>query len=188
MKKAIKICFENQHLIEKAKQNDRLAQKTLYECYSPAMLSVCRLYISDLHFAEDVLVKAFFKILTHLHQYQEQNHFYAWIRRIVVNECLDFLRSNLQKNRFSQWSDIYDSLDENIENHYLDQEEEIQKFIDELPSGCRAVFNLYVFEDYSHTQIAEALNISVGTSKSQLAYAKKILKEKVENRKIITNI
>ena len=70
-------------LIQKAKQQDRLAQKQLYDQYAASLLSVCRLYISDAHFAEDVLLRAFFKILTHIDSYQEQEHFYAWMRRIT---------------------------------------------------------------------------------------------------------
>lgn len=178
MSQTINIQLESKYLVDKAKGNDRLAQKQLYEAYSPAMLSVCRLYINDLHFAEDVLLKAFFKIFTNLKSYSEENHLYAWMRKIVVNECIDFLRSKTQKITFSDWDDTYDSLDD-ISSEGLFVEEQIQSFIDELPEGCRMVFNLYVFEDYGHQQIAEELDISVGTSKSQLAYAKKILKAKL---------
>lgn len=186
MKKVIKIHFENQKIIEKAKQNDRLAQKQLYESYAPAMLSVCMLYINDLHFAEDVLLKSFFKIFTHLKNYQEQHHFYAWIRRIVVNECIDFLKSKMQKMSFSELKNDYDEADLWYEDELLN-EDELQSLIDELPEGCRAIFNLYVFEDYSHNQICEELNISLGTSKSQLSYAKKILKQKIEKQQTLKN-
>ena len=99
-------------LIEKAQRNDRLAQKQLYDQYAPALLSVCRLYISDLQFAEDALLKAFFKIFTSLSKYEEQEHFYAWMRRIAVNECIDFLKSKAQKLSFTDWSDTYDTIDE----------------------------------------------------------------------------
>lgn len=188
MQKNVTLHIENQQLIENAKKNNRLAQKRLYELYSPAMLHVCRLYINDLHFAEDVLLKSFFKIFTNLNLYKEQNHFYAWIRRIVVNECLDFLKNKNQKIQFTEWTEFYDEIDESIENELLTEEKIVQTFIDELPSGARAVFNLYVFEDYSHQQISEELKISVGTSKSQLAYAKKMLKQKVKNNKSKQNI
>lgn len=188
MQKNITLHIENQQLIEKAKQNNRLAQKQLYELYSSAMLSVCRLYINDLHFAEDVLLKSFFKIFTNLHLYKEQNHFYAWIRRIVVNECLDFLRNKKQKIQFTEWTEKYDEIDEDVENQLLTEEKIVQTFIDELPSGARTVFNLYVFEDYSHQQISDELKISVGTSKSQLAYAKKMLKQKIQYNKSKQNI
>lgn len=183
MPKKINIQMENKQLIERAQKNDRLAQKMLYEAYAPALLSVCRLYINDLHFAEDVLMKAFFKIFTNLNAYQEQNQFYAWMRKIVVNECIDFLRSKAQKNAFSDWNDVYDSLDD-IACESLFEQKQIQTFIDELPEGCRMVFNLYVFEDYEHKDIARELGISLGTSKSQLSYAKKLLKEKLKKEKL----
>lgn len=170
-------------LIEKAQRNDRLAQKQLYDQYAPALLSVCRLYISDLQFAEDALLKAFFKIFTSLSKYEEQKHFYAWIRRITVNECIDFLKSKAQKLSFTDWSDTYDTIDESELDNESFNDEQIQAFIDKLPSACRTVFNLYVFENESHKQIAEKLGISEGTSKSQLAYAKKLLQQYVTNYK-----
>ena len=173
----------DKYLIEKAQRNDRLAQKQLYDQYAPALLSVCRLYISDLQFAEDALLKAFFKIFTHINKYQEQEHFYAWMRRIAVNECIDFLRSKTQKLSFADWSDTYDTVDDAYLENENFSDAEIQSFVDQLPTACRTVFNLYVFEDYSHKQIAEELSISEGTSKSQLAYAKKLLQQHVTTYK-----
>ncbi|EKY21965.1 RNA polymerase sigma factor [Capnocytophaga genosp. AHN8471] len=170
-------------LIEKAQRNDRLAQKQLYDQYAPALLSVCRLYINDLQFAEDALLKAFFKIFTNLSKYEEQEHFYAWMRRIAVNECIDFLKSKAQKLSFADWSDTYDIIDDVYLENETFSESEIQSFVDQLPTACRTVFNLYVFEDYSHKQIAEELSISEGTSKSQLAYAKKLLQQHVTTYK-----
>ena len=170
-------------LIEKAQRNDRLAQKQLYDQYAPALLSVCRLYINDLQFAGYALLKAFFKIFTNLSKYEEQEHFYAWMRRIAVNECIDFLKSKAQKLSFADWSDTYDIIDDVYLENETFSESEIQSFVDQLPTACRTVFNLYVFEDYSHKQIAEELSISEGTSKSQLAYAKKLLQQHVTTYK-----
>lgn len=90
-----------QELITQAQQNNRKAQKAIFENYAPALMSVCRLYITDFHFAEDILLKAFYKIFTHLHTYKEQEHFYAWMRKITVNECIDFLKSKQQKILFT---------------------------------------------------------------------------------------
>lgn len=181
MTKIIKLQPNPETLIVKAKHNDRLAQKGIYEAYAPALLSVCRLYVNDLHFAEDVLMKGFLNIFTHLKNYREQQHFYSWMRKIMVNECIDFLRSRTHKVAFSEWSDTHDSPTdlEGIDFSYTD---ELQQLLDKLPNGCRAVFSLYVFDDYSHKEIAETLAISIGTSKSQLAYAKKIIKEQFKNR------
>ncbi|MBV7439987.1 RNA polymerase sigma factor [Weeksellaceae bacterium TAE3-ERU29] len=177
MAKIVSFHKNNNRLIAEVKKGNRIAQKELYEAYSPSVLSICRLYINDLHFAEDIMIKAFFKIFMKLPDYQEQNHFYAWIRRITVNECIDFLRSSVNKMTFSEWEDMDETYEDfntkNIDTEYL------QKFIDDLPFGCKMVFNLYVFEDFTHKEIAEELSISVGTSKSQLSYAKKILQEKL---------
>jgi RNA polymerase sigma factor, sigma-70 family len=101
------------------------------------------------------------------------------MRRITVNECIDFLRSKTQKVALADWNDTYDSIDDTDLDSYDFEESQIQQFIDQLPAASRAVFNLYVFEDYSHKQIAAELGISEGTSKSQLAYAKKRLKQMV---------
>ena len=177
MAKIVEFHKNNNQLISKARKGDRKAQKELYDAYSPSVLSICRLYINDLHFAEDVMIKAFLKIFMNLCDYQEQNHFYAWIRRIAVNECIDFLRSSVNKITLSEWEDTGEVY-EDINTKNLDTEH-LQKFIDDLPFGCKMVFNLYVFEDFTHKEIAEELSISVGTSKSQLSYAKKILKEKL---------
>lgn len=179
MAKIVKIKNHLHEIIDKAQRNDRLAQKQIYEAYAKSLLGVCRLYINDLHFAEDVLIKGFLKIFTNIKHYKEQQHFYAWMRTIMVNECIDFLRSNTLKMSFSDWKGHYDHLPD---TDYTDYDtEQIQQLLDALPSGCRAVFSLYVFEDYSHKEIAQQLNINEGTSKSQLAYAKKLLKEKLNS-------
>lgn len=178
MAKIVNIKDYLQGIIDKAKENDRLAQHEIYKRYHQALMSVCRLYISDLCDAEEVLVKSFFKIFIHIKNYKNDGHFYAWMRKIVVNQCIDFLRGAKNKVSFAEWNDHYENiLDDNDEVSL--SAEEIQEVLDELPTGARAVFNLYVFEDYSHKAIAEELNISEGTSKSQLFYAKKVLKNKL---------
>lgn len=172
--------IQDSEFINKLKCNDPLAQKQLYDRYAAALLSVCRLYIKDAHFAEDALLKAFYKIFTHIQQYKPQQKLYAWMRRITVNECIDFLRSKQQKLIYSDWNDNYDTIDDSALDEATYQEAQIQAFINQLPEGSRMVFNLYVFEDYTHKQIAQTLGINEGTSKSQLAYAKKMLKKYVE--------
>lgn len=168
-------------LIKRARQKDRLAQSTLYKLYAPRMLSVCRFYIKDLHFAEDVMIKGFFKAFTSLDVYENNGKFGAWIKKIMINQSLDFIRSKTHRLPFAEW-------EENREINLPDfsQEadaEEIQQMIDELPDGCKLVFNLYVLEGYKHREIAQELEITEGTSKSQLAYAKKCLQEKMKQKK-----
>ncbi|MGI9525702.1 MAG: RNA polymerase sigma factor [Weeksellaceae bacterium] len=162
-------------LIEKLKEGDRYAQKIIYDQYAGKMLSICKYYISDLHYAEDVMIKGFFKAFTNIESFQGKSCFYTWLRRLMSNECIDFLRSKNQKLNFAAW-------DDNYEHAILDDTDPyelnfLEKLIDNLPDGCRVVFNLYVVEEMKHKDIAEKLNISIGTSKSQLSYAKKHLQQ-----------
>lgn len=163
-----------QELIIRCQQNDALAQRKLYESYSPVMLGVCRRYIRRLEDAEDVLVEAFCKVFKHLSQYTGNGSFEGWIRRIVVNESLMFLRKkHALKNSF-EIQDHFDLRDDqNMEAELAAKD--IIYLLNQLPNGYRTIFNLYVLEGYKHREIAEELGISINTSKSQLILAKKRL-------------
>ncbi len=177
MAKIINIAKKESEWIQRAKKQDRLAQKALYDAYAPKMLSVARYYIHDLHFAEDVMIKGFFKAFTQLDKYEERQHFYAWLRRIVTHECIDFLRSKTHTLSYAEWDGNLDHVSDDLQENT--DVEAIQQMVDELPDGCKIIFNLYVIEGLKHKEIAEQLQISVGTSKSQLAYARNCLKEKI---------
>lgn len=168
--------FSETQLIEQVINRNRLAQKQLFEQYSPKMLSTCRQYIKDFHDAEDVMLHAFMKVFDNIGQYRNEGSFEGWIRRIMIRESISFLRSR------KQLVFIEDARQAELHNLAADAEtfSDYEKMIDELPKGCKYVFILNVIEGYKHHEIAELLNISVGTSKSQLAYAKKILKQKIE--------
>lgn len=139
------------------------------------MLGVCRQYIKDLHFAEDVMINGFVKVFNHLNSYQHKGSFEGWIRTIMVRESISYLR----KRQFVVYDD--DAVEVNGEvssgNDNLLDVEYVQYLIDELPEGYKAVFLLYAIEGYGHKEIAELLEISVGTSKSQLFKARKMLQE-----------
>lgn len=153
-----------------------MAQKQLFEQYSSKMLSTCRQYIKDFHDAEDVMLRAFMKVFENIGQYRNDGSFEGWIRRIMIRESISFLRSR------KQLIFIEDTHQAELGNLTVDMDAlgDYQKIIDDLPKGCKYIFILNVIEGYKHHEIAELLNISVGTSKSQLAYAKKILKQKIE--------
>lgn len=175
--KVIQLHTDEAQLIKKASRQDRGAQKALYKCYAPKMLSVCRMYIKDLHFAEDVLLKAFFKVFKNLKSYGGKGSFEGWIRRIVVHEAIDFLRMK------KKWGFMEEFTDENLpvtENIFSERSEtdEVQTFIDKLPKGYKTVLILYAVEGYKHEEISNMLGISVGTSKSQLSKARKLMKER----------
>lgn len=166
-------------LIEACRQNDRRAQKTLYDRYSPVMYGVCRRYVKSPEDAEDVLVEAFYKVLTNLHQYKGSGSFEGWIRRIVVNEALMFLR---KRHNFRMTVEVSEA-DQPTPNKVVQRlaAEDILGLLGQLPTGYRTVFNLYVLEGYKHREIAEILGISINTSKSQLILAKKKMQDLLED-------
>src|SRR5690606_8344091 len=177
--KVIKLYQNKDALIKKAAHNNREAQQVLFDMYAPKMLSICRYYISDLHFAEDVMLHGFFKVFTHLKGFKNEGSFEGWIRRIMVRESISFLRK--QKHIEFSIEDL------KYENDYDDSLStamdvaDIQKLIDGLSEGYRIVFVMYAIEGYKHHEIASMLNITEGTSKSQLFKARKILQEKINN-------
>ena len=180
MKQLLKVIplYKNEtKLIEKAIANNREAQRILFDSYAPKMLSVCRSYISDLQYAEDVMLNGFFKVFAHLKSFKNEGSFEGWIRRIMVRESISFLRT--QKQIEFSIEEVKNE-DDPLNNISTDVEvAELQQLIDELPEGYRMVFVMYAVEGYKHHEIAEVLNISEGTSKSQLFKARKLLQEKL---------
>lgn len=177
--KVLKLHSELEKLIKQAQTHDRVAQYRLYEKFSPKMLSVCRYYIKDLQHAEDVLQKGFCKVFLNIKTYEFKGSFEGWVRRIMVRQSIDFLR---QKKSIMISTDSFDhyALQDNPMNEVEDVTH-IQEAIDQLPDGYKTVFCLYVIEEYKHKDIAEMLNIDVGTSKSQLYKARKMLKENLQH-------
>ncbi|MFC6267949.1 RNA polymerase sigma factor [Frigoriflavimonas asaccharolytica] len=174
-----------EHIFKLAKSSDRSAQKALYELYSGKMLYIANTYTGNLHDAEDVVSEAFFKAFTKIADCREAKSFQYWLRKIVVNDAINLIRKN--KNILYTDSELIPDLSE--ENF----EEEVPNFkvediLNEMPIGYKLVFNLSVFEDKKHSEIAEILNISEGTSKSQLSKSKIWLKNffnKEENGKFL---
>ncbi len=183
--KVVSLYTSEKKLIEKAIQKSRKAQEYLYQLYASKMLSVCRYYIKDLQEAEDIMVTAFFKAFQKLDSFQKEGSFQGWLRRIIVNECISFLRK--KKNMvFTDLIEEYNCELEDGTNSYFDVAE-IQRLIDGLPEGYKMVFVLYAIEGYKHQEIAKMLQISVNTSKSQLFKARKVLQEKIKKLNIIHN-
>lgn len=176
--KVITLYQNDDILIKKAANNNRDAQQTLFELYAPKMLSVCRYYIADLHYAEDVMLNGFFKVFTHLKSFKNEGSFEGWIRRIMIRECISFLRKEKQIE-FSIDDLKYETDYDDSINATMDVAD-IQKLIDDLPEGYRIVFVMYAIEGYKHHEIAGMLNINEGTSKSQLFKARKLLREKIK--------
>jgi len=165
--------MQERELIERCRKKDRRAQQCLYDRYGPMLFAVCKRYVLRKEDAEDVLVEAFFKILTHLEQYKAEGSFEGWMRRITANEALMFLR---RRNLFQ--FDIEIGEVDFAETNSIHSElaaSDILNFLEKLPTGYRTVFNLYVMEGFKHREIADILGISVNTSKSQLILARRKL-------------
>jgi len=153
-----------------AKKHDRKAQKALYEMFSAKMLSISNSYTNNIYDAEDILMNAFLKCFNKINDCKDWKSFPFWLRKIVVNDSITFVR----KNKNILYADIEiaddypeDEIDENL------NEINIEEIFSQMPTGYRLIFNLYVFEERKHQEIAEILNISEGTSKSQFSKAKK---------------
>lgn len=170
--------MNDKKLIEACRRQDRRAQRNLYDHYAPHMFGVCKRYVKNKEDAEDVLLEAFFKVFTNIHQFKGDGSFEGWIRRIVINESLMFLR---KKHNFHIRVELnqVDAQTPTTVVHKLEAED-ILYFMDQLPTGYRTIFNLYVIEGYKHREIAELLGISINTSKSQLILAKKRLRALLE--------
>ena len=152
----------------------------LYDRYSPKLFGLCKRYVKGREDAEDVLLEGFFKIFKHIQQYSGSGSFEGWMRRIVVNEALMFLRKGHNFKADVELNNIDIGSQISVEDELAAQD--ILDLLDLLPTGYRTVFNLYVLEGYKHREIAEILGISINTSKSQLILARKKLQGMIRQR------
>ncbi len=167
-----------ERIIKGCLRGERKYQKLLYQSFYGKMLAVCMRYSTDASEAQDILHDGFIKVYSKLDAYEYKGSFEGWIRRIIVNNAIDFVRN--KKNFIVNIGD--ESNIDNLNKKTSDEEElkditkmkaeVIIKMIQKLSPAYRTVFNMYVIEEYSHKEIAEQLNISIGTSKSNLAKAK----------------
>ena len=182
--KVINLHHEENELIQLAVENNRLAQQQIYTQFSPKMLSVCRQYIKNIHQAEDIMITAFMKVFTNLKNFQHKGSFEGWIRRIIINECISFIRVE-KKLKYIEEETYFEESFNNIESQF--SIDDIQFLIDSLPDGYKMVFNLYAIEGFKHHEIATMLGINEGTSKSQLSHARKMLQGQINTLKNYNN-
>lgn len=168
-------------LIEAVKIGDRKAQTQLYSLYSKAMYNICLRMLIQEDKAKDALQDSFIKVFQHIINYKHESSIGAWIKRIVINKCLDEIKKEKRGMIIYQEEIQEDNADQEYSDDQEYQIEKIQKNILELPEGYRIVFSLFAIEDYSHKEIANLLNISESTSKSQYFKAKNLLKKKLQN-------
>ena len=175
---------KEQHIISLFKKGDQHAMDKLYMEYADYLTGVCARYISDEDEVKDVLQDSFIKIFTQIHQfeYRGKDSLKAWITKVVINEALAHLRQSKTFFVSLQESDIGDFLDEESDVECIDSDI-LYSFIQRLPPGYRAVFNLFVIEEKSHKEIAEILHIQPATSASQFLRARKLLVEMIREYK-----
>ena len=166
--------LSEKEMVERCRQGDNAARKQLYEQYAGLLMAVCVRYSGDRDTAQDILHDGFLKAFRSFDrfQYKGEGSLRAWLTRIMVNGALEQLRKQSLMNE-----QPIEELPEDIEDE--ESLELVMRFIAELPAGYRTVFNLYVFEDKSHKEIADLLGITEHTSSSQLFRAKKMLQQKV---------
>jgi len=174
-----------QELVEGCIAGDEKFKKHLYESLYTKMLGVCLRYASNKDDAKDILHDGFIKVFEKLHTFKHLGSFEGWVRRIIVNTAVDNIRKN--KNVYTESTDdlIFENLAESSKNELEEHEdailskikvERIIEMMQLLTPVYRTVFNLFVIEDYSHKQIADMLNVTVGTSKANLSKAKRNLR------------
>jgi RNA polymerase sigma-70 factor, ECF subfamily len=181
-------------LIRKAVARDARAIEALYDRHAPALLSVCFRYCGNRDDAEDILHDGFIKIIQKINTFRirSEGTLEAWMRRIIVNTALNFLRDRRKEKNFVDIDPILEKIETiEEETHSEDiyqqvDQKQIMELICELPAGYRTVFNLYVFEQYGHREIADLLGCSENTSKSQLSKARAMLRKKM-NLLVIAN-
>lgn len=171
--------YVNTHreLIEQCQRGDRQAQFELYKQYNRAMYNVCLRMLSNAHDAEDVLQVSFVQIFKKIDSFRFESAIGAWIKRIVVNNCINFLKK--RRLQLSEWDAKHDPVDEASEPPIPAGLEvtQVKKAMTQLSEGYRTVFSLYALEGYDHQEIGNILGVSEATSKSQYCRARKKLKE-----------
>lgn len=159
-------------LVKRCKNGDTKAQYSLYKLYSKAMYNTALRLVKNKMDAEDIIQESFVTAFTKIKTFKEESTFGAWIKRIVINNCISMIRKN--KNHFTE----LEIIDEKLVNEEIEETVEpewINCAIKDLPDGARSIFCLYVLEGYKHKEIAKTLQISESTSKSQYIRAKNLL-------------
>ncbi|GAB3546709.1 RNA polymerase sigma factor [Spirosoma fluminis] len=167
-------------LVEGCRRQDRIVQRQLYERFAGKLFAVCKRYVKDSDEAEDVLQDSFVKIYRHIDSFRFECPLEAWLKRIVINTALKHLRKQKPWEHTADVQELAPVLPQADESLPTLNYQYLLQLIQELPPGCRTVFNLYAIEGYSHPEIADLLGIAEGTSKSQYARARSLLQQKIQ--------
>jgi RNA polymerase sigma factor (sigma-70 family) len=175
--------YDDSNIIEGCRKNKHRYQMALYDKYAAMLRAVCLRYVKNDADADDLLQEGFIKILQNVENYVETGSFKAWMKRIMVNQAINFLK----KKKQIEFTDLTGNEDYNDDEAYNPEKTEnklidgnigpdkILELMKQLPEGYRMVLNLYVIDGFTHKEIADQLGISINTSKSQLSRARKTL-------------
>jgi RNA polymerase sigma factor (sigma-70 family) len=171
--------MEEQELVKKCLRGNKKAQKRLFDLYAPQMMTICNRYANRDDQAIDMLQEGFIKVFSNLEKFSSSGSLGGWIRTVMVNNCLTILRKD---KKFSFNENIEDHDEETSSADALSQMgfQELTLLISSLPTGYRTVFNMYAVEGYSHKEIADKLEISESTSKTQYRKAKLRLQKLIQ--------
>ena len=172
--------ISDEKLVKGCLKGDQLYQKTMFDKFSPRMLGIAQRYTKNTDEAHDILQETFIKVFNNLVKYKHNGSLEGWVRKICVNSSLDYLR----KNKNLKFNDDVDEIGYKLESTQTNvlqdlAAEDLMAVLNELPEGYKAVFNLFVIDGFSHKEIAEQLEISVNTSKSQFSRARGLLRKMI---------
>jgi RNA polymerase sigma factor (sigma-70 family) len=165
-------------LLAGCQREDAQSQRILYDLFKARLMGLCRRYTTNREEAKDVLQEAFIKIFRKIQQLTDHEKLESWVKSVAVNTAIDHFRT--KRMLMTELTDDA-AMEEALGHHDADVSDEVLvACVNQLPDGCRLVFNLFVLEGYSHAEIASMLQISEGTSRSQLNYARALLKNKLK--------
>jgi len=179
--------LNDQELVAACKEDNPQAQKILFEMYAGRMLAVCARYCPCMEDAKDAMHDGFIKIFKQIHTFKGESKLQTWMTRLMIYTAIDHFKKSIKWNYYETDEEVYLAAGSQVSHEISIQEEDMNiqdlyAIIRELPEGYKMVFNLYAIDGFTHKQIAEKLNISEGTSKSQLARARKLLQKLVKER------
>jgi RNA polymerase sigma factor (sigma-70 family) len=171
--------LSEEELVDGCVRGKRSCQEALYSSFSPKMFGICLRYANDYHSAEDILQEGFIKVFHNIDRFRGEGSFEGWMKRIFINTAIEYYRKSMNHNGHTEL--------EKVDLEYISEralenlaKQDLLQLVQRLSPGYRAVFNLYVIEGYSHKEIADLLEISEGTSKSQLARSRVLLQKMVK--------
>lgn len=168
-------------LFTRCKEGDAKAQRILYDLFKARLMGLCRRYTRNREEAQDILQESFIKIFRNINQLETSDKLESWMKTIAVNTAISFYHRTKKYELLFSPEENRNVTDENLlQQVHSFSDGFLVSLVNELPDGCRMVFNLFAIEGYSHAEIAEKLKITEGTSRSQLYHAKYLLKEKLK--------